>query len=56
LEDREDPSEDRRGIGRRPGRGSALSGDDAHGAIRSPGIFTVEDLEADDAELRAQGK
>lgn len=26
------------------------------GALDSPGIYTVEDLEADDAELRAQGK
>ncbi len=26
------------------------------GALHSPGIYTVEDLEADDEELRAQGK
>ncbi len=26
------------------------------GALHSPGIYTVEDLEADDAELRTQGK
>ncbi len=26
------------------------------GALDSPGIYTVEDLEADDARLRAEGK
>ena len=26
------------------------------GALDSPGIYKIEDLEADDAELRAQGK
>jgi hypothetical protein len=26
------------------------------GALHSPGIYTIEDLEADDAELRAHGK